>query len=110
MITVTPHYAKLQASYLFSDIARRVILEMTGRDDDDTARSFANPDSPEYAEMVRRICKALNLTSLAYQRIDDCLASIGIPPERLCTYCWTGKDGPCGHCAGCPHAAPDTTP
>ena len=91
-------------------IARRVILEMTGRDDDETARSFANPDSPEYAEMVRRICKELNLTSLAYQRIDDCLASIGIPPERLCTYCWTGKDGPCGHCAGCPHAEPDTTP
>ena len=24
MITVNPHYAKLQASYLFSDIARRV--------------------------------------------------------------------------------------
>ena len=82
-------------------IARRVILEITGKDDDDTARRFADPDSPEYAEMVRRIEKKLGLTSLAYQRIDDCLASIGIPADRLCTYCWTGKDGPA--CASCPH-------
>ncbi len=77
-------------------IARRVILEMTGKDDDETARTFADPDTPQYAEMVRRICGKLGLTSLAYQRIDDCLAAIGIPACRLCTYCWTGSDEPCG--------------
>ena len=82
-------------------IARRVILEMPGRDDDETARAFADPDTPEYAEMVARIRHHLGLTSLAYQRIDDCLASIGIPENRLCTYCWTGRDDPA--CADCPH-------
>ncbi len=82
-------------------IARRVILDMTGKDDDETARRFSDPDTPDYAEMVRRIGKQLNLTTLAFQRIDDCLASVGIPKERLCTYCWTGRDG--AACAGCPH-------
>ena len=91
-------------------IARRVILEMTGRDDDETAQRFADPDAPEYAEMVRRIGRQLNLTSLAYQRIDDCLAAIGIPPGHLCTYCWTGRDGHgCGgHCPGCAASASPT--
>ena len=83
-------------------IARRVILEMTGKDDDDTARAFADPDYPGYAEMVRRIGERLGLTSLAFQRIDDCLAAVGIPTDRLCSYCWTGRDGPA--CASCPHA------
>ena len=86
-------------------IARRIILEMTGKDDDETARGFANPDTPQYAEMVERIREHLGLTSLSYQRIDDCLASIGIPADRLCHYCWTGKDGPA--CAGCPCAKGD---
>ena len=54
------------------------------------------------------IRKKLNLTSLSFQTIDDLVAAIGLPRERLCTYCWTGEDpsmppkccaGGCGGCA-----------
>ena len=74
------------------------MLEMTGRNDDETAARFANPDSSEYAEMVSRVNSALHLTSLRYQRLDDCVKAIGLPKTKLCTYCWDGCEGKCGSC------------
>ena len=56
--------------------------------------------------MVEKIRSDLGLTSLAYQRLDDLVAAIGLPKEKLCTYCWTGKDvsdKKCAGCANCPH-------
>ena len=55
--------------------------------------------------MVGFIREKLNLTSLAFQTIDDLVQAIGLPREKLCTYCWTGEDvslGGCGGCADCP--------
>jgi amidophosphoribosyltransferase len=38
--------------------------------------------------MVDVIRKTLNLTTLAYQRLDDLVEAIGLPKEKLCTHCW----------------------
>jgi amidophosphoribosyltransferase len=62
-------------------------LEPTGRPD---LRAYANPDSKKYQAMVEVIRKRLKLTSLRYQRLDDLVESIGLPKEKLCTYCWDG--------------------
>jgi amidophosphoribosyltransferase len=40
--------------------------------------------------MVDRIATRLSLSSLRYQELDDLVAAIGLPKERLCTYCWDG--------------------
>jgi len=37
------------------------------------------------------IRKELNVTSLKYQTLDDMVKAIGLPKEKLCTYCWDGK-------------------
>jgi len=42
--------------------------------------------------MVRRIGERLELTSLQYQRLDDMVEAIGLPRQRLCTYCWNGEE------------------
>jgi amidophosphoribosyltransferase len=42
--------------------------------------------------MVERIRARLHLTSLQYQRLDDLVAAIGLPKEKLCTYCWDGAE------------------
>ena len=42
--------------------------------------------------MVERIGKRLNFTSLRYHRLDDMIASVGIDREKLCTYCWDGRE------------------
>jgi amidophosphoribosyltransferase len=62
-------------------------LEPTGRPD---LKAYANPDSKKYQAMVEVIRKRLKLTSLRYQRLDDLVESIGLPKEKLCTYCWDG--------------------
>ena len=42
--------------------------------------------------MVERIRKRLNLTTLKYQHLDDLVAAIGLPKDKLCTYCWDGQE------------------
>ncbi|MGN1128007.1 MAG: amidophosphoribosyltransferase [Candidatus Flemingiibacterium sp.] len=75
-------------------IARRVILRLEGSEEAANAKLelYANPDTPEYANMVEEIRREMNFTSLRFHRLDDLLASVGIPAEKLCTYCWNGKE------------------
>ena len=68
-------------------------------------KKYTDPESEAYKAMVEFIREKLNLTSLAFQTIDDLVQAIGLPREKLCTYCWTGEDvslGGCGGCADCP--------
>ncbi|MGN0427156.1 MAG: amidophosphoribosyltransferase [Agathobacter sp.] len=74
-------------------IGRRVIEELEeGEVTPEILEEYANPDSEKYQNMVDGICKKLNFTSLRFHRLDDMLASVGIDPDKLCTYCWNGKE------------------
>ncbi len=73
-------------------IARRVIRDMEGADKEIDLMKYVNPDTPEYNEMVNRICKQLNFTSLRYHRLDDMIDAVGIDRSKLCTYCWDGQE------------------
>lgn len=53
---------------------------------------YANPCSCKYAQMIEDIRKQQNFTTLRYHRLDDLLASIGIDPCKVCTYCFNGKE------------------
>ena len=73
-------------------ITRRVIAELEGKDPDrETLLEYADPDSEKYKNMIEKICEQLHFTSLRYHRLDDMIASIGLPEDKLCTYCWSGK-------------------
>jgi len=71
---------------------RKSILELEGRADANLDE-YSNPDSDRYRAMVELIRRKLGLTTLAYQRLDDLVAAIGLPKNRLCTYCWDGCEG-----------------
>lgn len=74
-------------------IARRVIQELEGEEvSTEVLQEYADPDNPKYQKMVDKICEKLNFTSLCYHRLDDMLESVGIDPDKLCTYCWNGKE------------------
>lgn len=72
-------------------IARRKIALLEGKNADARVEAYTDPDSPEYAAMVEEIRKELQFTSLRYHRLDDMLASTGMPACKFCTYCWNGK-------------------
>ena len=42
--------------------------------------------------LAKAICKKLGFDSLGYQSLDGLLESIGIDKEKICTYCWNGKE------------------
>lgn len=74
-------------------ITRRVIQELEGGvPDAQTLAEYADPDSEKYKKMVEEIGKKLHFTSLRYHRLDDMIASVGIDADKLCTYCWNGKE------------------
>ena len=42
--------------------------------------------------MLDEIRKQMGFTSLAFNRLDDMMAAVGIERDKLCTYCWDGKE------------------
>ena len=73
-------------------ITRRIIQQREGDHAEEMLQDYANPDSDNYKEMIEEIRKQLNFTTLRYHRLDDLIASIGISPCKLCTYCWNGQE------------------
>jgi amidophosphoribosyltransferase len=71
--------------------ARRAIREIEGPEFGDFGR-YTRYGTPEYLAMEESIRKRLNLTSLRYQRLDDLVEAIGLPKDKLCTYCWDGVE------------------
>ncbi len=71
-------------------VARRAIASLEGGEPKDLSR-YLDPDSDEHAAMVEWVRNDLDLDSLMYQRLDEMVEAIGLPKEKLCTYCWTGR-------------------
>lgn len=66
---------------------RRAIMEIEGVEDKNLGR-YATAGTKEQAQMVEKIRKRLNLTSLTFQTMDNLVNAIGLPKEKLCTHCW----------------------
>ena len=73
--------------------ARKAIRELEGQDNAHLDE-YSNDSSDKYEAMVTRIGEKMGLTSLRYQKLDDMVKAIGMPREKLCTYCWTGTSKP----------------
>ncbi|MCM1157787.1 MAG: amidophosphoribosyltransferase [Bacteroidales bacterium] len=75
-------------------ITRRVIARLEGTEEisEEVLQQYTDPESPKYDRMVEEIRKELNFTTLRYNRLDDMLKAVGLPEEKLCTYCWNGKE------------------
>lgn len=52
---------------------------------------YADATTERYKAMVDNIRARLNLTSLQFQTLEDLVEAIGLPKEKLCTYCWDGE-------------------
>lgn len=74
--------------------ARKAIRELDGDREVNLAR-YADTNSSHHSAMVESIRQRLGLTSLKYQKLDDMIAAIGLPADKLCTYCWNGQEGCC---------------
>jgi amidophosphoribosyltransferase len=69
---------------------RKAIAELEGTDDK-LLSEYAEAGSERNQAMVDKIKQRLKLTSLQYQKLEDLVAAIGLPKEKLCTHCWDGS-------------------
>ncbi len=70
--------------------ARKAIKALEGHDIEDVSE-YVDENSDKYKKMVQWIADDLDVTTLRYQTLDDMVDAIGLPKEKLCTYCWTGE-------------------
>ena len=85
-------YLNFSRSRTELDLAgRRAVQQLEGRHDRNLDL-YKNPDTAQHAAMVDIIRKELGLTSLRFQRLEDLLEAIGLPQDKVCTYCWSGQE------------------
>lgn len=70
-------------------ITRRIIKDFEG-DHNARLETYATAGTPEYKRMVEEISRRLGLTSLKFLRLEDLVAGIGLPKNRICTHCFDG--------------------
>ena len=73
-------------------LARRTIQELEGDEGQKHLDEYADADTCRGQCMLKAICEKFGFDSLGYQSLEGVLEAIGIDPDRLCTYCWTGKE------------------
>lgn len=73
-------------------VSRTVIQELEGEEGFRHLEEYCDARSGRYRNMVCGICKKLRVTTLKYQTLEGMLSAIGIDPDHVCTYCWTGQE------------------
>jgi amidophosphoribosyltransferase len=72
------------------DLATRKAIKEIDGDESKHLDEYSRDGSEKQCAMVERIARTLRLTSLKYQELGDLVQAIGLPKDRLCTYCWDG--------------------
>jgi amidophosphoribosyltransferase len=70
--------------------ARRAIKALEGKDLKEVS-DYIDEKSPKHKKMVAWINKEIGATTLKYQKLEDMVKAIGLPKDKLCLYCWTGR-------------------
>ena len=73
-------------------LARRMIQELEGNEGQKHVAEYADADTERGKCLLSAICEKFGFDSLGYQTLDGLLDAIGLPREKVCTYCWTGKE------------------
>ncbi|PWM48424.1 MAG: amidophosphoribosyltransferase [Clostridia bacterium] len=73
-------------------LARRMVQELEGDEGHMHLDEYADSTTERGQCLLKSICEKLGFDSLGYQSLDGVMEAIGIDPEKVCTYCWNGKE------------------
>ena len=73
-------------------IARRTIEEPEGEAGQEHIDEYADASTQRGQCLLHSISSKLGFSSLGYQSLDGLLEAIGLDRDKVCTYCWTGKE------------------
>ena len=73
-------------------LARRTVQELEGDEGQKHLDEYADASTERGQCLLKSICEKFGFDSLGYQSIDGVLEAIGLDRDKVCTYCWTGKE------------------
>lgn len=73
-------------------LARRIVQELEGDEGHRHLEEYADAATARGQRMLKAICQKMGFESLGYQSLNGLLEAIGINAEKICTYCWTGRE------------------
>ena len=73
-------------------LTRKTIQNLEGNIGQQHLEEYADATTERGKCLLKSICDEMGFDSLGYQTLDGLLEAIGIDREKVCTYCWTGKE------------------
>ena len=73
-------------------LARRTVQELEGDEGQLHLEEYSDARTERGQCMLKAICEKLGFDSLGYQSLDGLLEAIGLDRDKVCTYCWSGKE------------------
>ena len=73
-------------------LARKKIQELEGDEGQNHIHEYADGKTERGKCLLKSICEEMGFDSLGYQSLDGILEAIGLDRDKVCTYCWTGKE------------------
>ena len=73
-------------------IARKTVQKLEGDEGQKHLDEYADASTQRGKCLLKSICEEMGFDSLGYQSIDGLLEAIGLDRDKVCTYCWTGKE------------------
>ena len=73
-------------------LARRTIQELEGDEGQKHLEEYADNTTERGKCLLKTICDKFGFDSLGYQSLDGVLEAIGLDRDKVCTYCWNGKE------------------
>ena len=71
---------------------RRKVQELEGDEGQQHLDEYADASTERGKCLLHAICEEMGFDSLGYQSLDGLLEAIGIDRDKICTYCWNGKE------------------
>ena len=72
-------------------IARQTIQELEGDEGQTHLDEYTDASTERGKCLLHSICEKMGFDSLGYQSLEGLLEAIGIDRDKICTYCWNGK-------------------
>lgn len=73
-------------------ITRSTIFELEGENGFNYLEEYSDPTTQRGKNLRNTISTKLHFASLEFQTLEGLIEAIGLPREKLCTYCWDGKE------------------
>ncbi len=89
---VCPYLGFSRAKSEMELIARQIVMELEGEEGNLHLDEYRDSSTERGKKLREAICEKLHFSSLEFQSLEGIIEAIGIDPNKLCTYCWNGKE------------------